>query len=107
MLGRVYRDIERQLAKQPESIQAAFTAEMALTKRLLDQLRHDKNKLYALHAPEVECIAKGKAHKRYEFGVKASFTTTNRSNLVGERNHYQAAPTMATHSVAHWRRSND
>ena len=82
VLGRVYRDIERQLAKQPESTQAAFTAEMALTKRLLDQLRHDKNKLYALHAPEVECIAKGKAHKRYEFGVKASFTTTNRSNLV-------------------------
>ncbi len=82
VLGRVYRDIERQLAKQPESIQAAFAAEMALTKRLLDQLRHDKKKLYALHAPEVECIAKGKAHKRYEFGVKVSIATTNRSNLV-------------------------
>ena len=82
VLGRVYRDIERQLAKQPESIQATFAAEMALTKRLLDQLRHDKKKLYALHAPEVECIAKGKAHKRYEFGVKVSIATTNRSNLV-------------------------
>lgn len=35
-----------------------------------------------MHAPEVECLAKGKAHKRYEFGVKASFVTTNRSNLV-------------------------
>jgi IS5 family transposase len=55
---------------------------MALTKRLLEQLRHDKKKLYALHAPEVECIAKGKAHKRYEFGVKVSIATTNRSNLV-------------------------
>ena len=82
VLGRVYRDIGRRLAEQPESVQAAFAEPMALTKRLLDQLRHDKKKLYALHAPEVECIAKGKAHKRYEFGVKVSIATTNRSNLV-------------------------
>ncbi|MCH8135837.1 MAG: IS5 family transposase [Proteobacteria bacterium] len=82
VLGRVYRDIERRLAEQPASVQAAFAEPMALTKRLLVQLRHDKKKLYALHAPEVECIAKGKAHKRYEFGVKVSIATTNRSNLV-------------------------
>jgi len=82
VLGRVYRDIERRLDEQPASVQAAFAESMALTKRLLDQQRHDKRKLYALHAPEVECIAKGKVHKRYEFGVKASFTATNRSNLV-------------------------
>jgi IS5 family transposase len=82
VLGRVYRDIERRLAEQPESVRTTFTEPMALTKRLLDQQRHDKMKLYALHAPEVECIAKGKAHKRYEFGVKASIATTNRSNLV-------------------------
>ncbi len=82
VLGRVYRDIGRRLAEQPESVQAAFAESMALTKRLLNQQRHDKKKLYAMHAPEVECIAKGKAHKRYEFGVKASIVTTNRSNLV-------------------------
>ena len=82
VLGRVYRDIDRKLAEQPESVQAAFAKSMAVTKRLLDQQRHDKQKLYALHAPEVECIAKGKAHKRYEFGVKVSIATTNRSNLV-------------------------
>ena len=82
VLGRVYRDIERRLTEQPESVQTAFAESMALTKRLLEQLRHDKKKLYALHAPEVECIAKGKAHKRYEFGVKVSIATTNRSNLV-------------------------
>jgi len=82
VLGRVYRDLERRLAEQPESVQAAFAEPLALTKRLLDQQRHDKKKLYALHAPEVECIAKGKAHKRYEFGVKVSIATTNRSNLV-------------------------
>ncbi|MCH8955546.1 hypothetical protein IIA28_09590 [candidate division KSB1 bacterium] len=45
--------------------------------RLLLQKRHDKNKLYSIHAPEVECISKGKAHKRYEVGCKvsASFNT--------------------------------
>ena len=82
VLGRVYRDIERRLTEQPKSVQAAFAESMALTKRLLHQQRHDKKKLYALHAPEVECLAKGKVHKRYEFGVKVSITTTNRSNLV-------------------------
>ena len=82
VLGRVYRDLERRLPEQPASVQDAFREPMALTKRLLDQQRHDKNKLYALHAAEVECIAKGKVPKRYEFGVKVSITTTNRSNLV-------------------------
>ena len=82
VLGRVYRDLERKLVDQPEAVQAAFVGEMALARRLLAQQRQDKNKLYALHAPEVECIAKGKLPKRYEFGVKVSVTTTNRSNLV-------------------------
>lgn len=82
VLGRVYRDLQRKLAEQPASVQAAFAESMALTLRLLDQQRNDKNKLYALHAPEVECIAKGKVPKRYEFGVKVSIATANRSNLV-------------------------
>ena len=82
VLGRVVRDIERKLVDQPEAVQAAFAEELALARRLLAQQRQDKNKLYALHAPEVECIAKGKVPKRYEFGVKVSIATTNRSNLV-------------------------
>ena len=53
-----------------------------MAKRLLAQQKSDRNKLYSLHAPEVECISKGKAHKRYEFGVKASIATTNKSNFV-------------------------
>jgi len=80
-LGRVVRDIERRTAGQTAQ-QAAFADELALAERLLNQQRHDKNKLYSLHAPEVECISKGKAHKRYEFGIKASIATTNRSNFV-------------------------
>jgi IS5 family transposase len=80
-LGRVVRDIERKIAARPER-QAIFAEELALAKRLLAQQKKDKNKLYSLHAPEVECISKGKAHKRYEFGVKASIATTNKSNFV-------------------------
>jgi len=41
-----------------------------------------EEKLYSWHPPEVECTAKGKAHKKYEFGCKASYTTTNKSNFV-------------------------
>lgn len=77
-LGRVVRDIKRKIADQP-GCQVLFAEELALAKRLLVQQKKDKNKLYSLHAPEVECISKGKAHKRYEFGVKASIATTNKS----------------------------
>jgi IS5 family transposase len=82
VLGRVVRDIERKLANQPEQVRATFAEPLALSKRLIAQQRQDKNKLYAMHAPEVECIAKGKVPKRYEFGVKVSIATTNRCNLV-------------------------
>ncbi len=54
--------------------------------RIRTQQRHDKNKLYALHAPEVECIGKGKARKPYEFGVKVSLAVTHKQGLmVGAR----------------------
>ena len=55
---------------------------MALAHRLLVQERDSKHKIYSVHAPEVECIAKGKAHKRYEFGCKASVATTSKSNWI-------------------------
>jgi IS5 family transposase/transposase len=42
------------------------------------KLRHDKNKVYSVHEPDVDCISKGKAHKRYEFGTKVSVATTSR-----------------------------
>jgi len=80
-LGRVVRDIERKIAGEPE-LQAVFAEELALARQLLKQKKTDRNKLYSLHAPEVECISKGKAHQRYEFGVKASIATTNKSNFV-------------------------
>ena len=80
-LGRVYRDLCRKLVHRPW-IQDFFTEELSKAKQLLVQERNSKNKLYSLHAPEVECIAKGKAHRKYEFGVKVSVATTNRDNFV-------------------------
>ena len=79
-LGRVMRDIHRKASPYDESLQTR----LALAERLLNQQRHDKNKLYSVHEPKVRCIAKGKAHKRYEFGAKASLVTTSKGNwLIG------------------------
>ena len=81
--GRVLRDIERQLDKVPEGALKARMMEMiALATRLLAQKPKDKGKLYSLHEPAVDCISKGKAHKRYEFGTKVSVATTNRGGFV-------------------------
>ena len=77
-LGRVVRDVER---KRPAD-DPALPDLLGKARRLLAQERHDSNKLYSVHAPEVECIAKGKAHKRYEFGCKASFATTSKGNWL-------------------------
>lgn len=91
-VGRVVRDIERQLDAQPRAVQEDFAPPLARAQRILKQKKRDKNKLYSIHAPEVECIAKGKAHKRYEFGVKASFATTNRKGFVIGARSYPGNP---------------
>jgi IS5 family transposase len=77
-LGRLFRDIGRKIAGDAAAA-AAFDGPLALIARLLRQRREDRgrDKLYSLHAPEVECIGKGKAQARYEFGVKVSIATTN------------------------------
>jgi len=80
-LGRVSRDIRRKLAGN-QALAPHFARALVLVDRLLAQQRHDTRKLYSLHAPEVECLAKGKAHKKYEFGVKVSVAVTNRSGFV-------------------------
>jgi len=75
-LGRLIRDIRRKIAGDP-ALEAAFRVVLERADRVLGQQPGDKNKLYALHAPEVECIGKGKARTRYEFGCKTSIATTN------------------------------
>ena len=78
-LGRVIRDVER---KAGDSMPARLAHRLALARRLHAQRREDSDKLYALHAPEVECIAKGKARTPYEFGVKVSMAVTAKEGLV-------------------------
>jgi IS5 family transposase len=76
------RDVERQVAQVADSGRAALLELIGRTKRILAQKPKDKNKLYALDAPEVECLAKGKARTPYEFGVKVWITTTHKEGLV-------------------------
>ncbi|MBN9403801.1 MAG: IS5 family transposase [Burkholderiales bacterium] len=78
-LGRVIRDVQR---KAPEDMPPTLSDRLAVARRLHAQQRDSKNKLYALHAPEVECIAKGKARTPYEFGVKVSVAVTAREGIV-------------------------
>jgi IS5 family transposase len=77
-LGRVLRDLRRKCPAPDAPLVDLF----ALAERLLAQQRHDSQKLYSIHAPEVECIAKGKAHKHYEFGCKVQVATTSRDHWV-------------------------
>ena len=77
-LSRVIRDIERKLP-QPD---VEMVVLLNRAKQIEQQKRSDSNKLYSMHAPEVECIAKGKVHKRYEFGCKVVFVTTSASNWI-------------------------
>ncbi len=81
-LGRVIRDIARKIEGNAALRENAVLGEsvlrmLALARRVLEQKQHQRGpKVYSLHAPEVECIGKGKAHRPYEFGVKVSVATT-------------------------------
>jgi IS5 family transposase len=80
-LGRVYRDVARKVAADA-TLEDRFARLLGLVERLLAQERHSHDKLYSLHAPEVVCIAKGKASKPYEFGCKVSLAVTNREGFA-------------------------
>lgn len=77
--GRLLRDFKRNVGPAGELM---YAEKLGLIERVLQQKRHDKNKVYSLHDPEVLCIAKGKAHKKYEFGRKASVTMLRDSGVI-------------------------
>jgi len=79
ILGRVIRDIER---KAP-TIDPELRIQLDVAARIQAQERGDKGKIYSVHEPQVECIAKGKAHKRYEFGCKVSVAATSKGGWFG------------------------
>ena len=97
ILGVVMREVQRKIdameqalpeGAKPFAQPASRTALPALmmwmerAERIRTQQKKDKKKLYALHAPEVECIGKGKARKPYEFGVKAAIVVSHKTGLM-------------------------
>ena len=88
ILGRIIRDIQRKTEQLqlPVKAQARLGKLLEIAKRIHSQQRvraeGDPPKIYSVHAPEVECIAKGKAHKQYEFGVKVGLVTTSKESFV-------------------------
>ena len=83
-LGRLERDIRRKIA-DVTALREIFAIPLTRAAQIRSQQQRQRGwKLYSLHAPEVECIAKGKAHKPYEFGCKVSITTTNARSPGGQ-----------------------
>lgn len=87
ILGVVIREVQRKRALLDEGLMAPKAwSELSMwlerAERVRTQQTKDKNKLYALHAPEVECIGKGKARKPYEFGVKNSLVVSHEHGLM-------------------------
>ncbi|NMX24562.1 transposase, partial [Dissulfurirhabdus thermomarina] len=74
----VIRDIERKCSHPDEQLRSLLD----IARRIFNQQRNDKNKIYSVHEPAVECISKGKAHKRYEFGCKVSVAATSKGGWI-------------------------
>lgn len=77
--GILVRELQRKL---PAEILNEHRSNFELYEKVIQQKREDKNKIYSLHEPHIYCMSKGKVHKQYEFGVKASITKTKDSNLI-------------------------
>lgn len=75
--GRLVRELERNLPSNH-----FFNGELNLFKAVLNQKKSDTNKIYSLHEPHVQCISKGKDHKKYEFGSKVSLLITKTTGVI-------------------------
>lgn len=87
--GRLLRELERKL---PSELLLQYQQEFDLYRRVLAQKRSDKDKVYSLHKPFTSCIAKGKAHKQYEFGNKIGIITTAKTLIVTAIKSFQGNP---------------
>jgi transposase, IS5 family len=87
--GRLLRELEREL---PEHALQTYRKELELYYRILNQKRTDKNKIYSIYKPFTSCIAKGKAHKQYEFGTKVGLTTTFKTLIITAIKSFEGNP---------------
>lgn len=77
--GRLVRELARKL---PLDALGTHLPALKLYQRVLSQKRSDTGKIYSLHEPDVKCYTKGKEHKKYEFGSKASFLVCQRTGII-------------------------
>ena len=87
--GRLIRELERKLPHQSLS---ELQTELDFYKSVLAQKRNDKNKIYSLHKSFTCCIAKGKAHKQYEFGNKVGIITTSKELIITAIKSFEGNP---------------
>jgi IS5 family transposase len=73
------REVERKLSTDALN---KYAMDLSLFKKVLAQKRSDTGKIYSLHEPEVKCYTKGKEHKKFEFGSKASFLVTQSTGVI-------------------------
>jgi IS5 family transposase len=77
--GRLVRELARKL---PLDRLGIYLPDLKLYQRVLSQKREDKDKIYSLHEPDVKCYAKGKEHKKFEFGSKASIVVDQSTGII-------------------------
>lgn len=77
--GKVFRDLERKM-EDPQKLK--YQKQFRVFRQVLSQTRGSKNKVYSIHQPQVSCIAKGKEHRKYEFGNKVSIVKTRKSGII-------------------------
>jgi IS5 family transposase len=75
--GRVVRQLDAAVPQESRDRRWVETA-----KKILSQKRSDSGKIYSLHEPEVYCVSKGKEHKKYEFGAKASLVVGKNGGVI-------------------------
>ena len=84
--GRLVRELKRNLKENHD-----YDKQLDLFETVLSQRRNSRKKIYSLHEPEVQCISKGKEHKKYEFGNKVSVIRSVTGIILGAmsfRNEY-------------------
>lgn len=86
---RVVRELERKL---PEETLKQYESEFSNYKKVLTQERNSKDKIYSLHEPQTACIAKGKAHKAYEFGTKVAVTRGRKTGIITSIKRFSGNP---------------
>ena len=97
IVGRLQREVARKMTTLGQAVQETLAQTLDKAKRLITQTGSRKAvdnraKLYSWHAPEVECISKGKSRNPYEFGVKFGLAMTLKGNLIVGARSFAANP---------------